>query len=326
MVLTHSRGQSPEPPGATTPSTSETCLGTKPLRENAALLIWDLMVGRGLCPRAAKGSVSPRGGAVWQGQLTAQPRKLWQRDYWIFSKTLQVQPKSPASDGADEGPATWKTSLWKGPGSPGGHLVEPPSEICVRGKEQQQPSGKLLPESWVERGFPSPVLSTGETILDWWVQLWPSQGKKHKAIQEWTQRRATKTIKGLEPLYHETAGTVQPWKGSGGILPICTNTRWGGIQKTEPESSQLYSVTEQDEIGKTEMQSMSLKHKKILFLPWRQLNARISFPEKLRSPHSRIRSNPAWTQFWPTCPSWPCFEQALNDLPRNLSNLTILWC
>lgn len=64
MVLTHSRGQSPEPPGATTPSTSETCLGTKPLRENAALLIWDLMVGRGLCPRAAEGSVPPRGGAV----------------------------------------------------------------------------------------------------------------------------------------------------------------------------------------------------------------------------------------------------------------------
>lgn len=35
----------------------------------------------------------------------------------------------------------------------------------------------------------------------------------------------------------------------------------------EPESPQLYSVIGQDEIGKIEIQSISLKHKKILFLP-----------------------------------------------------------
>lgn len=91
----------------------------------------------------------------------------------------------------------------------------------------------------------------------------------------------------------EIAGTVQPWEGSGGILPVSINTWCGGIKKMEPEPSHLYSATGQEERDKTEMHSIPHQHKKIPFLPWRQLNTRMSFPEKSRSPHPRICSNPA---------------------------------
>lgn len=215
---------------------------------------------------------------------------------WIFSRALHVELKTSAFDGADEGPATWKTALWKWSGSPGGHLIEPASKTCSCGKEQQQPPGKVLPA--VEGGFHFPVLSTDETVLDWWVQSQPPQGKRHKAILEWTQRSAIKVplswwLKGWRhPIMKEDWDS---WNCSA-LRRLRGNTWWRGIKKMEPESSQLYSVTGREEADKIEIQQIPFQHKKTPFLPWRQLNTRMCFPEKSRSPHPGICSNPAWIQ------------------------------
>ncbi|KAK4823441.1 hypothetical protein QYF61_002127 [Mycteria americana] len=49
-------------------------------------------------------------------------------------------------------------------------------------------------------GDPSPLLSTGETCPECWVQVWTSQYKRDMDVLELVQQRTTKMMKGLEHL------------------------------------------------------------------------------------------------------------------------------
>lgn len=99
------------------------------------------------------------------------------------------------------------------------------------------------------------------------------------------------------------------------------------MRGNKEDTARVFSVVFSDRT-RGNRQNRTLQHKKIPFIPWRQLNTRTGFPEKSRSPHPGICSNPAWIQPSPTCPSWPSFEQpgGLNHLPRCLSNSTTLQC
>lgn len=201
MVLTHSRGQSPERPGATILVHQRPALGPSPWGRMQPCSFgtswWDWgfahRLPKGLCHHVVglcdKVSTLHSSGSSDKEITGSSPRLCrYNQNPQLLMGLMKGQPPGKHLRERDLG-ALVDTSL------------KPHWTPTLRGKEQQQPSGKLLPESWVEGGFPSPVPSTGETILDWCVQSWSSQGKK--AIPEWTQRRATKITKGLEPLYCE---------------------------------------------------------------------------------------------------------------------------
>ena len=152
MVVTHGSAQSPEPTGATLPSTSETSPQAKLPREDAALHVWDcrgawdLMVGLGLNGLFAHRCMLVKGLCHQVTELQEKVSRLHSiRNYeteinWIFSKTLQGQQPEPRAVPM-EGQPSGKQLCRKGLGSPGGHQVEHESEMCLCGKEHQQPPG-----------------------------------------------------------------------------------------------------------------------------------------------------------------------------------------
>ena len=111
------------------------------------------------------------------------------------------------------GQLTGKQLCREGPGGPGGEQVDHEPTMGPCSKEGHWPSGLHQADHYqqVKGGDPSPLLSTAETHLECRVQCWAPRYKRDMDILERVQRRATKTIKGLEHLSYEErlrAGTV----------------------------------------------------------------------------------------------------------------------
>jgi len=90
-------------------------------------------------------------------------------------------------------------------GAPGGRQIKHKPAIYLSGKASQQYPGLHWAEHCpqLERGDPSPQLSTGEALLECWVQVCAPQYKRDREILECVQQRTTKVIKGLEHLSYE---------------------------------------------------------------------------------------------------------------------------
>ncbi|KAK4831128.1 hypothetical protein QYF61_015431 [Mycteria americana] len=99
-------------------------------------------------------------------------------------------------------------------------------------------------------GDPCPLLSTGETHLEVWVQLWSPQYKR-----DILKQRATKMMKRLEPLTYERAVTVQPGKEKARGSCPCVQIPDGGGKEARP-----FSVVP---IEKTRGNGHKLKYRKL---------------------------------------------------------------
>lgn len=92
------------------------------------------------------------------------------------------------------------------------------SQQCALAVKEANSLRGCIRQSSVERGDFCPLLSTGQTLLEGWVQCYISEHKTD--LLGFVQQRATKMMKGLG-----ASGSVQPGKGNlKGILPTCLNT------------------------------------------------------------------------------------------------------
>jgi len=106
----------------------------------------------------------------------------------------EEQPHAPVYDGDH---SVEKQLCREGPGGPGGHQVDHEAAICPCGRGSQHQAENC---QQVRGGDPSPLLSTGETALECWVQSCAPQNKRDIELLKRVQQGATKRIQGLEHL------------------------------------------------------------------------------------------------------------------------------
>ena len=77
--------------------------------------------------------------------------------------------------------------------------------MCTRSPEGQPYPGLHQKNcgQQVEGGDSAPLLRSGETPLQFCVQLWGPRRRTDMDLLEWVQRRGTKMVRGLEHLSYE---------------------------------------------------------------------------------------------------------------------------
>lgn len=106
----------------------------------------------------------------------------------------------------------------------------------------------------------------------WWGHTWNCvSSTRYMDIPE---RIKWQAMKGLEPVTSEERlrelGLVSLEKRRlrEGTLPICTNIGWQAAKSTQPDSSELWPVTDQRQWVQTETDKVPPEHKRTIFFYW----------------------------------------------------------
>lgn len=174
------------------------------------------------------------------------------------------------------------------------------------------------------------LLSTGETHLEYWVQVWAPGCKTDTDFWQKICQRAMGMIKGLEHLkYEDKMRKLRPFRLEKirlwGISSWCINIWWGKRERQTLLSKYLLAGWEAMDTNRTH--EILSKLEKKLFLVWEGSTTWIVCLEMLWNFHFKIYSKSYLTWPWATSSRWHFFEQGigLDDFQTCLLLPATLW-
>lgn len=133
----------------------------------------------------------------------------------------------------------------------------------------------------VEVGDHFPLISTGETYLECWIQFWSFWCRKDMDLLEQIQERAAEMIKGLQNLSYEEWLRFGREEAQGDFINESKYRMLDRAKKRAPDSVAFSEGTRGNRHKLTHRKLFLNRRKSWVFLMWWWSNTGVGSPERL---------------------------------------------